>query len=287
MSGAFDPWAALARIKRGRLGGLGADEVPAAAGEARFPDGLGGLSGLGARHPAESNSDPAPVTEGGPEPPGEHDAAEREAMAAYYGGALNGRPYRPTDPDPYRDGLLTASRMRPPAWADPTPPPPRGRMVRVLRAEQPEGWWPVVAAASPSDGWNGASTWLEMHDVPSAAGWLRGLGGADVPPHQRGSLPAGRIMRAAKARHWPSVRGWQPGCQAVVRRLPGGRLALACSAREMTRGSTAGRWCADCVPSREPRRSRLRSSGRIDRHHARRAAEGASRSARRCYLCVT
>jgi hypothetical protein len=50
---AFDPWAALARIKRGRLGGLGADEVPAAAGEAQFSARLGGLGGLGAERGAE------------------------------------------------------------------------------------------------------------------------------------------------------------------------------------------------------------------------------------------
>jgi hypothetical protein len=170
VSGAFDPWAALARIKRGRLGGLGADEVPAAAGEARFPDGLGGLGGLGARHPAESNSDPPPVTERAAELPGEHDAAEAEAMAAYYGGALSGRPYRPTDDDALRDGLLIASRMRPPAWPD-TPPPPKGAWCSCCGRSNPKAggrWW---QPRNPrSDGLGLGQGWRCMVCHPPPAG---------------------------------------------------------------------------------------------------------------------
>jgi hypothetical protein len=144
MSGAFDPWAALARIRRERLGGLGADEVPAAAGEARFPDGLGGLGGLGAERHAASDSDPAPVTEGGPEPPGKHDAAEREAMLGHYSAPPSARPYLPSDPDDYRDGLRVAALQRPPSWAGSTPPPPRGAWCSCCGRSNPKAggrWW--------------------------------------------------------------------------------------------------------------------------------------------------
>jgi hypothetical protein len=67
---------------------------------------------------------------------------EREAMAAHYSAPASDRPYRPTDPDPYRDGLLTASRMRPPSWADPTPPP-RGAWCSCCGRNRQSGgrWW--------------------------------------------------------------------------------------------------------------------------------------------------
>jgi hypothetical protein len=128
MSAAFDPWAALAEIRGGRLGGLGADEAPAAAGEARFSAGLGGLGGLGARRSAESNS--------APPPPAEHDAAEAAAPPS-------ARPYLPGDPDPLRDGLLLASLTRPPAWGDATPPP-AGAWCSCCGRHAPEAggrWW--------------------------------------------------------------------------------------------------------------------------------------------------
>jgi hypothetical protein len=159
MSGAFDPWAALARIRRERLGRLGADEAPAAAGEARFPDGLGALGGLGAERHAASDSDPAPVTEVGPELPGEHDAAEREALAAYYGGELGAPSYRPSDDDPYRDGLRVAALMRPPSWSGSTPPPPKGAWCGCCGHTHRSGgrWWrprnPRTDGLTPGEGW--------------------------------------------------------------------------------------------------------------------------------------
>jgi hypothetical protein len=74
----------------------------------------------------------------------------------------------------------------------------------LLRAEQPPGWWPVVAAALSSDGWNGAWTWLAVHDVPSAAPGIRHRGAADVTPPlpaPSGSFLAAQPMREADARH--------------------------------------------------------------------------------------
>jgi hypothetical protein len=143
MSGAFDPWAALARIRRGRLGGLGADEAPAAAGEARFSACLGGLGGLGAERHAASDSDPAPVTEVGPELPGEHDAAEREAMLGHYSAPPSARPYLPSDPDDYREGLRVSALMRPPSWSGSTPPPPKGAWCGCCGQSHRSGgrWW--------------------------------------------------------------------------------------------------------------------------------------------------
>jgi hypothetical protein len=171
MSGAFDPWAALARIRRERLGGLGADEAPAAAGEARFSDGLGGLGGLGAERHAASDSDPAPVTEGGPELPGEPDAAEAEAMAAYYGGELSAPSYRPSDPDDYRDGLLLAALQRPPSWSGSTPPPPKGAWCSCCGRSNPKAggrWW---QPRNPrSDGLGLAQGWRCMVCHPPPAG---------------------------------------------------------------------------------------------------------------------
>jgi hypothetical protein len=162
MSGAFDPWGALAKIRRERLGGLGADEVPAAAGEARFSARLGGLGGLGAERHAASDSDPAPVTEGGPEPPGalvwnDH---EREALAAYYAEPPTPQPYRPSDPDPYTAGLRVAALMRPPSWSGSTPPPPRGAWCSCCGRSNPQAggrWWqprnPRNDGLAPGPGW--------------------------------------------------------------------------------------------------------------------------------------
>jgi hypothetical protein len=73
---------------------------------------------------------------------GDDDDPERRAMLAHYSAPASDRPYRPTDPDPYRDGLLTASRMRPPSWADPTPPP-RGAWCSCCGRNRQSGgrWW--------------------------------------------------------------------------------------------------------------------------------------------------
>jgi hypothetical protein len=53
---------------------------------------------------------------------GDDDDPERRAMLAHYSAPASDRPYRPTDPDPYRDGLRISALMRPSSWADPTPP---------------------------------------------------------------------------------------------------------------------------------------------------------------------
>lgn len=75
--------------------------------------------------------------------PGEHDVAEAEAMAEHYAAAPSALPYLPGDPDPLRDGLLIASRMRPPAWSDEAPPPPRAFCSCCGRHAPEAGgrWW--------------------------------------------------------------------------------------------------------------------------------------------------
>jgi hypothetical protein len=79
----------------------------------------------------------------GPMPPAEHDAAEAAAVAAHYAAPPSARPYLPGDPDPVCVGLLLASRMRPPAWGDDTPPPP-GAWCSCCGRHNPERggrWW--------------------------------------------------------------------------------------------------------------------------------------------------
>jgi hypothetical protein len=76
----------------------------------------------------------------------------------------------------------------------------------LLRAEQPPGWWPVVAAASSSHGWVGAWAWLALRNLPPAADWTRHRGAADVTPHQRGSSRRVPVMRGAGARRLASDR---------------------------------------------------------------------------------
>jgi hypothetical protein len=73
---------------------------------------------------------------------GSDDDPERQALAAYYGGELSAPSYRPTDDDPYRDGLRVAALMRPPSWADPTPPP-RGAWCSCCGRSHRSGgrWW--------------------------------------------------------------------------------------------------------------------------------------------------
>jgi hypothetical protein len=158
VSGAFNPWAALAKIRRERLGGLGADEAPAAAGEARFSARLAGLGGLGIRHPAASASDPVPVIERGPLPHGDYGDAEAAAMAQHYAAPPSARPYRPSDPDPLRDGLLAGALMRPPFWDGGAPP--RGAWCSCCGRSNPQAggrWWrprhPRMDGTGTGPGW--------------------------------------------------------------------------------------------------------------------------------------
>jgi hypothetical protein len=95
----------------------------------------------------------------GPSDPGAlvGDDDEREAMREYYAASASGRAYRPTDDDPYRDGLLIASRMRPSAWSDPTPPT-RGCWCAYCGNPQSGGrWWRPRNSRSdglaPGEGW--------------------------------------------------------------------------------------------------------------------------------------
>jgi hypothetical protein len=45
---------------------------------------------------------------------GDDDDPERQAMTEHYSAPPSPRPYRPSDPDPLRDGLLAGFRLRPP-----------------------------------------------------------------------------------------------------------------------------------------------------------------------------
>jgi hypothetical protein len=74
---------------------------------------------------------------------GDDDDPERQAMAAYYSGELSAPSYLPSDRDDYRDGLLLASRMRPPSWTAPTPPP-QGAWCSCCGRNNPKAggrWW--------------------------------------------------------------------------------------------------------------------------------------------------
>jgi hypothetical protein len=68
---------------------------------------------------------------------------ERQALAAYYGGELGAPSYRPSDADPYRDGLRVAALMRPPSWSGSTPPPPKGAWCGCCGHTHRSGgrWW--------------------------------------------------------------------------------------------------------------------------------------------------
>jgi hypothetical protein len=150
MTGAlgFNPRAALARQdaprpEGGEVSKLASLATPPPSNTHSAPDPAGPevskLAGLATAPLPNTHSAGSP--DEGAELPGEHDAAEAEAMAAYYGGALSGRPYRPTDDDALRDGLLIASRMRPSSWADPTPPT-RGCWCGYCGNPQAGGrWW--------------------------------------------------------------------------------------------------------------------------------------------------
>jgi hypothetical protein len=140
MTGAlgFNPRAALARQDAPRpeggdvskLAGL-ATAPPPNTHSAPSPAGpeVSRLATLATAPPPNTHSVGCP--DEGAELPGEHDAValdpdlaeELAVMRQHYAAPPSPRPYRPTDPDDYRDGLLIAALMRPPSWAGPTPPP--------------------------------------------------------------------------------------------------------------------------------------------------------------------
>ncbi|TPG49561.1 hypothetical protein EAH89_21370 [Roseomonas nepalensis] len=70
--------------------------------------------------------------------PGEHDGAEAVALAAHHAAAAHPHAYKPTDPDPLRDGLLAAAMRRPPAWADNLAEPSRGSVCASCAGRR---WW--------------------------------------------------------------------------------------------------------------------------------------------------
>jgi hypothetical protein len=85
--------------------------------------------------------------------------AERALLAAHYAAPADAAPYLPGDPDPLRDGLLLASRMRLPAWSDDTPPPP-GAWCSCCGRHAPQAggrWWqprqPRDDGTGPAPGW--------------------------------------------------------------------------------------------------------------------------------------
>jgi hypothetical protein len=82
---------------------------------------------------------------------------ERQALAAYYAEPPTPQPYLPSDRDQLRAGLLIASRMRPSAWSDPTPPT-RGCWCAYCGNPQSGGrWWRPRNSRSdglaPGEGW--------------------------------------------------------------------------------------------------------------------------------------
>jgi hypothetical protein len=152
MTGAlgFNPRAALARQDAPRpeggevskLAGL-ATPTPSNTHSAPGPVGaeVSKLAGLATAPPPNTHSVGSP--DEGPEPPGEHDAAEAEAMAAYYGGELSAPSYRPSDRDRLRDGLRVAALQRPPSWSGSTPPPLKGAWCSCCGRSHRSGgrWW--------------------------------------------------------------------------------------------------------------------------------------------------
>jgi hypothetical protein len=64
-------------------------------------------------------------------------------MAQHYAAPASDRPYRPSDDDPYRDGLRVAALMRPPSWSGSTPPPPKGAWCSCCGRSHRSGgrWW--------------------------------------------------------------------------------------------------------------------------------------------------
>jgi hypothetical protein len=177
MTGAlgFNPRAALARqdVPRpeggeiSKLAGL-ATPTPSNAHSAPGPVGaeVSRLATLATAPPPNTHSVGSPGE--GAELPGEPDAAAAEAMAAYYGGALSGRPYLPSDRHDYRDGLRLAALQRPPSWTAPTPPP-RGSWCCYCSNPQAGGrWW---RPRNPrSDGLGLGQGWRCMTCHPPPAG---------------------------------------------------------------------------------------------------------------------
>jgi hypothetical protein len=108
-------------------------------------------------------------------------AEELAAMREHYSAPPSARPYRPTDDDPYRDGLLVASRMRPSSWAGSTPPPPhqRGSWMRRCDMRAGEARWPACVRTG--------------NQVARQVARPRG----------QGSLTTAQPMRAAEARRVP------------------------------------------------------------------------------------
>jgi hypothetical protein len=68
---------------------------------------------------------------------------EREAMLAHYAEPPSDRPYKPSDADEYRAGLLVSALMRPPSWSNSTPPPPKGAWCSCCGRNRQSGgrWW--------------------------------------------------------------------------------------------------------------------------------------------------
>jgi hypothetical protein len=88
---------------------------------------------------------------------GGNDDPERRAMQEHYAEPPSDRPYKPSDADGYRDGLLTAALQRPPSWTAPTPPT-RGCWCSYCGTPQSGGrWWrprhPRGDGLAPGEGW--------------------------------------------------------------------------------------------------------------------------------------
>jgi hypothetical protein len=153
MTGAlgFNPRAALARQdaprpEGGEVSNLAGLATPTPSNTHSAPGPVGAevskLATLATAPPPNTHSAGSP--DEGAELPGGHDAAEREAMAAFYAAEPSARPYLPSDPDDYRDGLRLAALMRPPSWSGPTPPPPRGAWCSCCGRSNPQAggrWW--------------------------------------------------------------------------------------------------------------------------------------------------
>jgi hypothetical protein len=83
---------------------------------------------------------------------------ERTVMAGHYAAEPIARPYRPSDPDPLRDGLLVGALMRPPFWEGSAPP--RGAWCSCCGRSNPQAggrWWrprhPRMDGTGAGPGW--------------------------------------------------------------------------------------------------------------------------------------
>ena len=86
-----------------------------------------------AGHDAMRAANPAP-----PHAEASDNAGEAAALAAHYAAPADPGAYQPTDPDPLRDGLLSAAMKRPPAWADNMAEPSRGAVCSCCGGRR---WW--------------------------------------------------------------------------------------------------------------------------------------------------